>query len=137
MSSKSETNPISREWAETIQEAVDLYGSEYLIRQLAEEAMEVALAALKVIRASRNETPVGLAHARIDLIEEMGDVLNQIEAVYTLLTPEDQAALRLMRRMKQRRMRRRMRGAAGKEEDDGEHTPPGEPVALDPAGPEP
>lgn len=53
---------------------VDIYGREYLLRQLAEECAELAQAALKRIRASRGETPVAEGEAAEAFAEEMADV---------------------------------------------------------------
>ena len=103
-----------QEWREKIQAAAQLYGREYLLRQLAEENIEAALAALKLIRAQHRETPVSEGKAMDDLIEEMADALNQIEAIYMLLTPKEQSMLRVIRKYKQRRMWNRIkRGRMG------------------------
>ena len=40
------------------------YGDEYLLRQLAEECIELAHASLKLIRAMRGETPLPIEKAR-------------------------------------------------------------------------
>ena len=50
------------------------YGEEYIIRQLAEEAAELCQAALKLVRAMRDETPVRQIDAQSHLLEEIADV---------------------------------------------------------------
>ena len=50
------------------------YGSDYVLRQTAEEAAELAQAALKMIRANRSETPMTPEAARNHLEEELADV---------------------------------------------------------------
>ena len=54
----------------------ELLGEEELLCQLAEEAAELAQAALKYRRCitGKNPTPVTLEEARANLIEEMSDV---------------------------------------------------------------
>lgn len=54
-----------------------------LLEQLAEECTELAQASLKYARKLRGEnpTPVTLADARIELIEEMADVLLCVDVV--------------------------------------------------------
>lgn len=59
-------------------------GERDLLEQLAEEAAELARAALKVVRASpesRNSTDISLEDARADLTEEIVDVLNAAAAL--------------------------------------------------------
>ncbi len=53
------------------------------LEQLAEEASELAHAALKLARILRGEspTPIGEAQARENLIEEIADVLVTVDAV--------------------------------------------------------
>lgn len=53
---------------------IELYGEEYVLRQLAEECNELAQAALKLIRVWRNETPMRENEARERLVEEIADV---------------------------------------------------------------
>lgn len=50
------------------------YGDEYVIRQLAEEAAELCQAALKLVRAMRDETPIRQIDAQSHLLEEIADV---------------------------------------------------------------
>lgn len=49
-------------------------GREYMLRQLAEEAVELAQAALKLIRAEKGETPMPVDRARRHFIEELADL---------------------------------------------------------------
>ena len=53
---------------------LELYGEEYVLRQLAEECNELAQAALKLIRVWRHETPMREDEARERLVEEIADV---------------------------------------------------------------
>ena len=53
---------------------LELYGEEYVLRQLAEECNELAQAALKLIRVWRHETPMREEEARERLVEEIADV---------------------------------------------------------------
>ena len=50
------------------------WGEEYVVRQLAEEASELCQAALKLVRAMRDETPIRQIDAQSHLLEEMADV---------------------------------------------------------------
>lgn len=61
---------------------LDYIDKEEILAQMAEEASEVAQAALKLRRAlnGKNPTPVGVAHAYCCLCEEFGDVLNCLYA---------------------------------------------------------
>lgn len=66
------------------------YGKEYMLRQMAEECSELSQAALKYIRALRNETPMRIDEAIEHLTEEIADVLLMIDAVSaTVLTWRD------------------------------------------------
>lgn len=53
---------------------VEKYGEEYIYRQLAKEAIELAHAALKMVRAMREETPASDKDAKAALIEEIADM---------------------------------------------------------------
>ena len=57
-----------------LERILNRYGSEYLLRQLAEECAELSQACLHLIRAERREAIVDEAKARLDLIEELADV---------------------------------------------------------------
>ena len=66
------------------------YGKEYMFRQLAEECSELTQAALKYIRALRNETPMRIDEAIEHLTEEIADVRVMIDAVTaTVLSERD------------------------------------------------
>ena len=66
------------------------YGKEYMLRQLAEECSELSQAALKYIRAVRNETPMRIDEAIEHLTEEIADVRLMIDAVSaTVLSVRD------------------------------------------------
>lgn len=58
---------------------------EYMLRQLAEECVELAQASLKLIRAWNGETPVMTVEARHHLIEELADVSIMTEWAYWCL----------------------------------------------------
>ena len=64
------------------------YGKEYMLRQMAEECSELAQAALKYIRAVRNETPMRIDEAIEHLTEEIADVRLMIDAVSTTVLSE-------------------------------------------------
>lgn len=71
----------------TIQEMFNAVGEDYMLRQTAEEACELGHAALKVVRAMKDETPMSMGEARENLIEEIADVLTMIAILQTgLLT---------------------------------------------------
>ena len=62
----------------TIKDMVSFTGESYMLRQLAEECCELAQAALKVVRAMNEETPMSMGEARENLVEEISDVLNRV-----------------------------------------------------------
>ena len=89
------------------------YGTEYLYRQLAEEATELAQAALKVIRAVRKETPTSVDEARLRLLEEMADLRVMMDLLYSFrMTKSAREWLEDMRAQKDRRMVERLLGGA-------------------------
>jgi hypothetical protein len=67
----------------------DLIGEPALLEQLAEEATELAQAALKAARILRNEnpTPMTLAQARDSITEEFTDVIHV--SMELRLSPDD------------------------------------------------
>ena len=75
---------------------------------LTEEALELALAALKLRRVldGRNPTPVTEEQATANLLEEYGDVLNMVE---TLATPSQHELAMQLRRTKKSRWVQRLR----------------------------
>lgn len=91
---------------------IEKYGEEYVLRQLAEECAELCQASLKMIRAQRRETPVLPLDARDDFIEELADVQNAIHAVKELLSPDEEMKLLTVRREKENRWYRRMLGVS-------------------------
>lgn len=68
----------------------EAYGSEYLLRQLAEECGELVQAALHLVRAEKRETIVDEPKARLDLIEEMADVYLMMNCVRMILLCHDE-----------------------------------------------
>lgn len=103
------------EWSEMVAEIRQTYGSEYLLRQLAEECAELTEAALKLIRARRRETPVTEDEAWDGLVEEMADVAVMYNAVFnSLLTGDMRQRRAQIQEEKQLRMYLRlMKGGAG------------------------
>lgn len=79
---------------------------------LTEEALELALAALKLRRVmdQRNPTPVTREDAIANLLEEYGDVMNCVEV---LITPEQNAQAVELRLAKRKRWAGRLKVAAG------------------------
>lgn len=95
-------------WKNTINKAVELYGKDYLFRQLAEECCELAHACLKMVRARHGETPMKEDDVMPDLIEEMADVYNQLDAVYMWMTELEKEMIKIIQKEKQRRMEVRL-----------------------------
>lgn len=93
-----------------IDEIRSRYGDEYLLRQLAEECMELGHAALKRIRAMRGETPVGLDETKTALIEEMADVDVMLGVVEGSMDGETQDRLLTCSMAKEERMVARLLG---------------------------
>lgn len=93
-----------------IDEIRSRYGDEYLLRQLAEECMELGHAALKLIRAMRGETPVGLDETKTALIEEMADVDVMLGVVEGSMDDETQDRLLTCSMSKEERMVARLLG---------------------------
>ena len=89
------------------------YGSEYLLRQLAEECTELATACLHHIRARRKETDKMPDATKENLIEEMADVSVMMDCVHgTLLHAIEQEELRKIADAKANRMVNRLLGDA-------------------------
>ena len=82
----------------------DLPENDRLI-QLAEESAELAKAALKVIRAKKRDTPITETDARLNLLEEIADVL---VCVSVLTTGGDRARIRQIRQRKKERWENRI-----------------------------
>ena len=85
------------------------YGKEYMLRQMAEECSELSQAALKYIRALRNETPMRIDEAIEHLTEEIADVRLMIDAVSTtVLTWRDVDDMQAIKEQKLERWKTRM-----------------------------
>ncbi len=84
-----------------------------LLCQLAEEAVELSQAALKLRRALTrvNPTPASYPDAREKLLEEYGDVLNSVEAI---ITPTENAYVVDHRMQKRKRWVKRLEAHYGK-----------------------
>lgn len=91
---------------------VQIYGAEYVLRQLAEESAELCQAALKYVRTMhKGETPVPGAEACRRLVEEMGDVSVMMHMVREeVLSLDNQRAMDDVIWTKQLRMMERMLG---------------------------
>lgn len=88
------------------------YGDEYLYRQLAEECMELAHAALKLIRANRHETPGTLEDAMDALTEEAADVYVMLSVLSAILGDDYRKCVQTISRQKESRMVERLLGGA-------------------------
>ncbi len=99
-------------------EAMDLmdrrHDWDYLYRQLAEECAELGQAALKLVRAGKDETPVHIEDAITAYVEELADVYLMIAIARTDLTKEEKAMFEKTVSNKYARMMKRL----------GETTPP-------------
>ena len=85
------------------------YGLEYILRMTAEEASELCQAALKYVRALRdNETPVSPDEALITLLGEMADVYVMLDLLEDVITPQDRYTMNKIRLMKEGRMCKRL-----------------------------
>ena len=85
------------------------YGKEYMLRQMAEECCELSQAALKYIRAVRNETPMRIDEAIEHLTEEIADVRLMIDAVSaTVLSERDVDDVQAIKEQKLDRWKTRM-----------------------------
>lgn len=79
-------------WEIRAREIREKYGSEFMLRILAEECAELAHACLKLIRAQRRETPVEEGAAMRELLDEMTDVKVAWEAVAASILKGDEVA---------------------------------------------
>lgn len=85
------------------------YGKLYMLRQMAEECSELSQAALKYIRALRNETPMRIDEAIEHLTEEIADVRLMIDAVSaTVLSWRDVDDMQAIKEQKLERWKTRM-----------------------------
>ena len=85
------------------------YGKEYMLRQMAEECSELSQAALKYIRALRNETPMRIDEAIEHLTEEIADVRLMIDAVSaTVLSERNVDDVQAIKEQKLERWKTRM-----------------------------
>lgn len=71
-----------------IYEIADKLGKEEILCQLSEECAELIQACLKYRRATKGLTPKTEDETRIDLFEELGDVLLNIEQIMYLFEKE-------------------------------------------------
>ena len=71
-----------------IYEITDKLGKEEILCQLSEECSELIQACLKYRRATKGLTPKTEDETRIDLFEELGDVLLNIEQIMYLFEKE-------------------------------------------------
>ena len=71
-----------REQTDTRNQVNYIITNEELLRQTAEEAAELAQAALKVIRSVRGTTPISEQDALDNMAEEIGDVQNCIDILF-------------------------------------------------------
>ena len=85
-------------------------GEDMVLLELNEECCELAQAAAKIIRVKEGRSPVPMAQARANLIEEMGDVLIQIRIAKRLFTPTELLRLNHSSREKEQRMYERLLG---------------------------
>lgn len=98
--------------------ADELYGEDYLLRQLAEECAELAQAALKLVRAMCGETPVALEEAHGDLLEEIADVEVMLNLLVNTMPEDTVDAIDTMMDFKLERMLKRLARAKGKTRDE-------------------
>lgn len=83
---------------------------DYLYRQLAEECAELGHAALKLVRAGKDETPVHIEDASTAYVEELADVYLMIAIARTDLTKEEKAMFERTVSNKYARMMKRLGG---------------------------
>lgn len=81
---------------------------DYLYRQLAEECAELNKACLKLVRATRNETPMMIETAMDNYIEEIADVWLMIAIARTDMTQEEKAMFDKTVSLKYNRMMERL-----------------------------
>lgn len=93
-----------------MEQIIEKYGEEYILRQLAEECAELNQAALKMIRAQRRETPVLPLEARDSFVEELADVHVMLKAARKLLSPDEEMKMLELRMKKETRWYGRMLG---------------------------
>ena len=83
---------------------------DYLYRQLAEECAELGQAALKLVRAGKDETPVHIEDASTAYVEELADVYLMIAIARTDLTKEEKEMFERTVSNKYARMMKRLGG---------------------------
>lgn len=83
---------------------------DYLYRQLAEVCAELGHAALKLVRAGKDETPVHIEDASTAYVEELADVYLMIDIARTDLTKEEKAMFERTVSNKYARMMKRLGG---------------------------
>lgn len=84
---------------------IEKLSEETRLIQLAEEAAELAQAALKIIRVRHGETPVTEEQARKNLLEEIADVLVCIDV---LTSSADRVKIRSIKQRKKARWEKRI-----------------------------
>lgn len=84
------------------------FGDGYVLRQVAEECIELAHAALKIVRAKNGESPMLTEDAWSNCIEEIGDVRVMLAVLEEGLLPQSRAACADMYEQKLRRMVERL-----------------------------
>lgn len=97
-----------KDYSEAIRVMGRRHDWDYLYRQLAEECAELAQAALKLVRAGRDETPVHIEDASAAYVEELADVYLMIAIARTDLTKEEKAMFDKTVRNKYARMMERL-----------------------------
>lgn len=93
------------------------YGDEYLLRQLAEECIELAHASLKLIRAMRGETPLPIEKARASFLEEVADVRVMYLVLSRMLGHDEILSIQEQSKEKECRMIERLLGEGAKEDE--------------------
>lgn len=96
---------------EDLKQIREQYGSEYLLRQMAEECTELAQAALHLIRVQRKERAGDMDSAHLDLVEEIADVKLMIDCIErTICTIDERDEIHTMIDAKSHRFVERMLG---------------------------
>ena len=93
------------------------YGDEYLLRQLAEECIELAHASLKLIRAMRGETPLPIEKSRASFLEEVADVRVMYLVLSWMLGHDEILSIQEQSKEKECRMIERLLGEGAKEDE--------------------
>ena len=86
------------------------YGDEYILRQIAEECTELAQASLKMIRATRGETPMPVIEAYRAMLEEVADVRLMLCVLDKMLDAASRTIIYEQMLVKDKRMAERLLG---------------------------